>query len=77
MPIHAASATVELTLAHRAIQESQLTVQYGMRDLSRLRAEIRDLRHQINMARKVISETRAFLAASRTHKRSMEQRLPR
>jgi hypothetical protein len=61
MPIDNATATVELVLAHRAIQESKLAVQYGKRDVSRLQAEIRDLRHQMNISRKAIIETRAFI----------------
>jgi peptidoglycan hydrolase CwlO-like protein len=61
MPIDKETATVELALAHRAIQESKSAVQYGKRDVSRLQAEIQDLRHQMNISRKAIIETRAFI----------------
>ena len=61
MPIDEATATVELALAHRAIQESELAVRYGKQDVSRLQPEIQNLRHQINISRKAIIETRAFI----------------
>src|SRR5262249_52308772 len=61
MPIDETPATVELAVAYRAIQESKLAVQDGKRDLSRLKGEIQDLRHQVDISRKAIAETRAFI----------------